>query len=268
MCHNTPSSGKRNFASSAGHPLKEEKVVSGRFQSLAFPLPAFSKLMHRLLFLALFLCFNGLACAEDTVQALPDDAIQAYLQSVKVPAITVNADTRFRKDFEARWFKWCQRVILNPFATRLTCDAATKEKTLHVATEGILLWRGGRQQDPAFDMRTLGDKCAELVAAGVDDPVICWLQSWATHEYARDFPSSEKIFKHGLDHKGKMPSLKVLMISTFIHIIYDSRQWVNPADYHAQLVDTAKRSLKQGEYCPMRMTSWWPIFTMCSASPW
>ena len=173
-----------------------------------------------------------------------------------------------QRDYESLWLKWFERCVAVPFAERLKSEAAVRERALRVVSQGIMLVRRSPQRDPAFTAGVMMAECEALLKAGVDDPLIYWLQGHAIYGESQDFPGFESAYKKAVRHpqfKSMPAAQRLLTMAGFESIAVESRRTKSGMIPRGEeLIEAAWTSLQEGSYQPdedeIRDENLWPIF--------
>ena len=199
---------------------------------------------------------------------LPDADIKAYLEQQRMPQLQAKPGARMQRDVEARWLKWFERTVTTPFATRLKTDVPIHERAVRLVQKGIMQLRQSAQRDPTFTSSAMAAECAALVKAGVDDPLIHWLQGWASYDSTQDFPGCEAAFKRGVQHprfKELSAALRLLMLSSYADTARAANRTTSKLMPRGEdIIEAAWRSLQERAYQPdedeILDENLWPLF--------
>lgn len=177
----------------------------------------------------------------------------AYMKAQEIPPIRRNPKAALLSTYEAKWLRWFGFAVLDPYLARLSGDPALKDQARRTAGAGIMLMRKSPQRDLAYTADKLAEDCGALVKAGLDDPLIYWMQSWAVHASTHDFEAAEKLFQKAYRNK-KMaevrPVLRQLMLVSFRTLTRDTRLSSPYAEKEEEILKAVRLSLEDGTYLP------------------
>lgn len=191
--------------------------------------------------------------AADQVVDLPEAAIKVYLEKHQIPSIKPRPNAPLNHDYEATWQAWFKYAVTEPFMARLTVEASVRDRAEQVVMEGILQIRKSPLRDISYTPEKMATACEALVKAGIDDPLIYWLQSWAVHESTRDFVASSKLFKRAYEHpkmKIVRPVLRQLMLVYFERTTRSVRVKSEFRQREKEIIEAVNLSLQDGTYLP------------------
>ena len=202
--------------------------------------------------LILIFTMVGLTGSARAVADLPDAEIKGFIEKYQMPQIEARPGARLQRDYESLWLKWFERCVAVPFAERLKSEAAVRERALRVVSQGIMLVRRSPQRDPAFTAGVMMAECEALLKAGVDDPLIYWLQGHAIYGESQDFPGFESAYKKAVRHpqfKSMPAAQRLLTMAGFESIAVESRRTKSGMIPRGEeLIEAAWTSLQEGSY--------------------
>lgn len=186
--------------------------------------------------------------ADEKGTGFPDAELKAYLAKQGLPVLQQKPGGTMQRDFDARWLKWCRRVIIEPAAAQLKNDDETRRRFVRVVEQGLLRQRDSEQVDVNLTTGDIAAECDALEKAGVDSPLLLWVRCWCQHDSTRDFPASEALWARTTKHAAfkKMPAvLRLTMYEGFASLINIARQSDRRKPRGADVMQAAIESLQE-----------------------
>jgi hypothetical protein len=222
--------------------------------------------MRKTAYLLIFIVVRLMTSAPFASE-LPDAEIKAHLKKQDMPKLQARTGSRLQSDYEARWLKWFERRIVQPFAARLQNDVTVRERALHLVRKGIMNVRHCQQRDTAFSADKMVAECESVLKAGVDDPLIHWLHGLAIYSQSQDFPGFEAAYKKAARHpqfKASPAVQRLLTMQDCERIASESRRAMSAAPRGEEIIKVAWESLQENSYQPdedeILDENLWPIF--------
>lgn len=202
---------------------------------------------------AAFAILSALSFADETTTGFPDAEVREYLARRGIPLFESKPGAPLQRDFEARWLKWCRRVIIDPFAARLKTDEETRRRAVHAVEQGMLQQRDSELRDVSFTSAEVAAVCEAIEKAGVEDPLLLWVHCMALHDSTRDFPASEELWKRATKLKTfkQMPAaLRLIMLEKYGRLVDNARQSFRRKPAMGDILAAALESLQEKSWRP------------------
>ncbi|MBK8091053.1 MAG: hypothetical protein IPK32_03390 [Verrucomicrobiaceae bacterium] len=131
----------------------------------------------------------------------PEKEIAQFLSEQHMRPLEFKPGTRLQRDVDKKWQEWFRRVILGPFQKRVSKDAALTQKAARLLEQGALQIESNSLRDKHLTSADLAKGCAEIIKAGVDDPLMHWVHSHAIYASSQNLPATTDAFNKARRHR-------------------------------------------------------------------
>lgn len=178
----------------------------------------------------------------------PADEIATFLQKHGMRPLESKPGTKLQWDADAQWLAWFRRVILTPFQERWGKDDALVRKASHLLEQGALQMQASLVMDKQLTPAALAKGCAELIQAGVDDPLMHWAHSHAIYISSQNAPASTDAYNKARRHRdfARLPaSSRYWVLSGISRLHAQMHPTRQPTPSGAELIQAADAALRE-----------------------
>lgn len=198
----------------------------------------------------------------------PTDEIAQFLSKQNMRPLEFKPGTRLQRDADQKWLEWFRRVILAPFQKRTGKDEALSKQASRLLEQGALQIQDSQLRDKLLSSADLAKGCAEVIQAGIDDPLMHWVHSHAIHASSQNLPATTDAYNKARRHRdfARLPaSSRYWVLAGISHLYRQMHPTKTPTPSGEELIQAASEALREeGAFTAAEEDildeSLWPVF--------